>query len=496
MKTEHFTKYISKGFSVFPVILSKNGEKIDKKPAVDWKIYQTRFATEDEINVWCTLLDFNAIGMVTGQISGVTVLDVDDKNTTYGFDSPVKTKTISGGTHLWYKWRAGIRNTVRIGGKPIDVRGDGGFVVIPPSEFDDKKYEWISYEFDKLGDFPELPKQEVYKPVMTDLPTASSGNRNQTAIQVAGHLTAKIKQDAWETIGWLAFKQWNDVMVAPPISDFELRTTWESACRMNFGKHNDNSSMQVFFGQDIKTKYTQQMKEWGDGLSTGYPILDEFFTLVPEHLYLISSPTHQGKTTIALNIASKVASYGEQVLFCSLEQGLFISPRIETILGGKIPESLGILESSSMVSSEKLVEVIDSLAIRPRLVVIDHLHFMKKDLKNGITGGIDKMIIDLQNSAKKLKIPMIVISHLRKLNENKVPELDDLRDSSSLSQVPSVIIQMVKDQDENTIDESFGSFYIRKNRITGKMAKLGYEIENSGNVRIYKYQEKLITLKG
>ena len=178
--------------------------------------------------------------------------------------------------------------------------------------------------------------------------------------------------------------------------------------------------------------------------------LDELFTFLPEQLYLIAAPTFHGKTTLALNIAAKIASFDERVLFCSLEQGLFIAPKIRTILGGEIPEKLMLLESDEFLTSDVLITYIESLALRPRLVVIDHLHFMDKDLKNGITGGIDKLISNIQLAAKKTQLPFLVISHLRKLNDDRAPELDDLRDSSSLSQIPSVVIQMKKRKEEGT----------------------------------------------
>lgn len=145
-------------FSVFPVILSykvdnngkyetktiggKNVCKIDKKPGISsWKEFQYRYPTDAELEIGFSNPKVNGIGLVTGKISGVTVLDWDETDSPY--ESPIMVKTITGGFHSYYSYAPNVRNTVRVGGKTLDVRGDGGFVVIPPSCFEEHSYEWI-----------------------------------------------------------------------------------------------------------------------------------------------------------------------------------------------------------------------------------------------------------------------------------------------------------------------------------------------------------------
>lgn len=488
-------KYISKGLSVFPVQLSQNGDKVEKKPVVEWTDYQRRFATEQEINVWCNLLEFNALGMATGKISGITVLDIDDPSITE-YDSEVKVGTISGGFHLWYKYKPGVRNSVRVGDKLMDVRGDGGFVVVPPSALPDKKYTWIKFDFDKLTEFPVVVQhQREIKPVFDTLPEAGEGTRNETAIKVAGHMISQTNKKAWETTAWTAFRSWNEHYVTPPLPEFELRRTFDSAVRMESQKHDTSGSIKIFKGTQSTEAYNRLVEKWKNGLTTGYNILDQYFTFMPEQMYLLSAPTHMGKTTVALNIASRVASMGNTVLFCSLEQGLFIEPRVRSSLG-KMPETLSILTSDKLIKSKDLIETVSQMPDRLHLLVIDHLHFMEKDSRNGVTSAIDTMIIDLQNTAKTLEIPILIISHLRKLNEEREPTLDDLRDSSSLSQVPSVVMQLyVKKAEDKVTHRDTGSVLIRKNRITGKLGRMSYQIKESGEVIISEYVgERMITV--
>jgi len=484
---EVIKKYISKGLSVFPVMLTTNGDKVEKKPVVEWTDYQKRFATDEEISIWCSLLDFNALGMATGKISGITVLDIDDPKITE-YDSEIKVATISGGFHLWYKYKPGMRNSVRVGDKLMDVRGDGGFVVVPPSALGKRGYTWLKYDFAKLADFPVvIQHQRETTPVFDSLPEASDGNRNETAIRVAGHMVAQTNKNAWETTAWTAFRAWNEHYVTPPLEDVELRRTFDSATRMEAQKHDTSGTIKIFKGLQSTDAYERLVEKWKNGLTTGYELLDNFFTFMPEQMYLLSAPTHMGKTTVALNIASRVASIGNNVLFCSLEQGLFIEPRVRSSLG-KMPETLSILTSDKLIKTKDLIDSVTQMPERLHLLVIDHLHFMAKDSRNGVTSAIDQMIIDLQNTAKTLEIPVLVISHLRKLNEEREPTLDDLRDSSSLSQVPSVVMQLyVKKADDKVTHQDIGSILIRKNRITGKLGRLAYEIKPSGEVVISPY---------
>jgi hypothetical protein len=52
----------------------------DKRPLIKWLEYQQRLATEDEINEWYQLWPSANVGIVTGAISGLVVLDIDPRH--------------------------------------------------------------------------------------------------------------------------------------------------------------------------------------------------------------------------------------------------------------------------------------------------------------------------------------------------------------------------------------------------------------------------------
>jgi hypothetical protein len=121
------------GLSVFRIPL---GQKVPNTP---WKPFQTRLATDDELLAWFRDEPSN-LGIVTGAISGVVVIDCDDKRAAHYLlrqrhlpYTPWQTQTPRG-WHLWFAHpgfpvpnSAGIKSPH--GDLKIDLRGDGGFVI-------------------------------------------------------------------------------------------------------------------------------------------------------------------------------------------------------------------------------------------------------------------------------------------------------------------------------------------------------------------------------
>ena len=98
------------------------------------------------------------IGIKTGAASGIWVLDIDlgpggDASLArieaeHGpLHATVEVLTPSGGRHYWWRWPASgpeIRNSAGRIGPGLDVRGEGGSIVAPPSVLSDgRRYRWL-----------------------------------------------------------------------------------------------------------------------------------------------------------------------------------------------------------------------------------------------------------------------------------------------------------------------------------------------------------------
>jgi hypothetical protein len=161
----HVIAYAQKGWAVFPVHTWANGCCTCGKAACDrpakhpWCEQGFYAATTDckLIQAWATAKPGCNWGIRTGEASGLLVLDIDpDKGgdeslarlqQQYGDLPPTLTvRTGSGGRHLYFKYPHGSGLSVGTGILPgIDFRGEGGYVIAPPSlHASGDRYEWLS----------------------------------------------------------------------------------------------------------------------------------------------------------------------------------------------------------------------------------------------------------------------------------------------------------------------------------------------------------------
>ncbi|MGA2462777.1 MAG: bifunctional DNA primase/polymerase [Thermodesulfobacteriota bacterium] len=136
--------YLNRGFSVIPV-------KQDKKPYIKWEEFQTRRPTEDEIRQWWTKWPNAMIGIITGSISGIDIMDTDSQEAdeelqSYLSDSFVcpTQRTPGGGKHYLFVHAEGIHNSNDQSPFKFHVRGEGGYFIAAPSENGNGgHYQWL-----------------------------------------------------------------------------------------------------------------------------------------------------------------------------------------------------------------------------------------------------------------------------------------------------------------------------------------------------------------
>ncbi len=223
------------GWSVIPV-------GVDKKPTIAWKPYQTQKATSEQIKSWFSASGTN-LGIVTGKISNLIVVDIDVRNG--GSDeafkdiNTIKCKTGGGGWHYYFKYEDGIQNKAGIQ-QGIDIRGEGGYVVVPPSiHKSGNSYEWInSPENTEVLVLPEFVKEWI-KNTKTDednnvsksnsevLKGVSEGSRNDSAASTIGKWLKRYPEKEWGTEVWQMTILWNSKN-NPPLDEDELRNVFDS----------------------------------------------------------------------------------------------------------------------------------------------------------------------------------------------------------------------------------------------------------------------------
>jgi uncharacterized protein (DUF927 family) len=148
--------YAALGWSVIPL------QPREKKPALKWEKYQRERADAEQIKKWWKRWPDANVGIVTGAVSGVIVLDVDGeegRSSLKGKYLPRTccAKTGGGGEHYLYK-HPGVTVANFAGKLPgLDLRGDGGYIAAPPSVHPSgASYEWsLPPEAEALHTMPD-----------------------------------------------------------------------------------------------------------------------------------------------------------------------------------------------------------------------------------------------------------------------------------------------------------------------------------------------------
>ena len=189
-------EYIEYGLSIIP--LQPKG----KKPLIDWKEFQHRIATAEEVEAWFEQTPDANIGLVTGDVSGVVAIDSDSKEAVAWMRESIPKAALyqktGKGWHALYKPNGKpVNNSASLIYDKVDVRGNGGYIVIAPSVHPNgKRYELTSptgLSWEDLSYFPyDLLKQKDYseKPPVT-LDPVEEGARDYTLTRVAGKYCAK-----------------------------------------------------------------------------------------------------------------------------------------------------------------------------------------------------------------------------------------------------------------------------------------------------------------
>ncbi len=242
--------YLKRGWSVIPIAPTS------KKPpkGFEWTTYQERLPTYQEVQAWWRRWPHYGVGIITGKVSNLVVLDVDprhggDANHIYKtFPTDIVAMTGSGGGHFYYEYPAGqeIRNTVgKTDGEPngYDIRADGGYVVAPPTLHPSgRRYTWLTTGKKPAPLAPKLltfvaPKADLNgtatmtEPWLADaLRGVGEGARDDTCARLAGYY---FKKGMPKDVIIEQLKMWNERndQTGTPFTDADVVKTVESVER-------------------------------------------------------------------------------------------------------------------------------------------------------------------------------------------------------------------------------------------------------------------------
>lgn len=230
--------YAQKGWQSFPL------KPRDKVPFVKWADVAT--CDTQMLNGWFDNYPEANIGIACGKRSGIIVLDIDAAHGGYESlteliikygklpETPVS-KTGNGGEHILFKHPGiEIRNSAGKLGKGLDIRGDGGYIVAPPSVHPNGNvYEWrVRPSEVELADMPEwmieLLKESPKPESEQHTGAVVEGGRNDYLTKMAGAMRRKgFGEDAI----FAALQIDNREKCSPPLSDGEVLQIAKSVIR-------------------------------------------------------------------------------------------------------------------------------------------------------------------------------------------------------------------------------------------------------------------------
>ncbi len=180
-----------------------------KHPAVVWAHFQQEAATEEQIREW-----FNGqyagygVGIVTGAVSGIFVIDVDEGPGKEGGDTinnvqmihgdlpfTPQARTGGGGRHMvfYHPGDVFVTTAKNVLGPGVDVRGDGGFIVAAPSMHESGRF----YLWDEAAHIVTTPIAHAPSwlvELIQGSPADSQGRRTPPSG------TGEIVRDAWNKV--------------------------------------------------------------------------------------------------------------------------------------------------------------------------------------------------------------------------------------------------------------------------------------------------------
>ena len=234
------------------------------------------------------------------------------------------------------------------------------------------------------------------------------------------------------------------------------------------------------------------------GSSSGFVDVDKYTSgLQDEQMIVIAGRPAMGKTSFAMNIATRVAMGGDAVAIFSMEMSdsqltsrllscesqvgltkIFNGYMTETEFN-RVAEAKASLDRCQILLDTTPALTSNEVRARSRraakqmgsvgLIVIDYLQLMTGDNAGTRENDVSEISRGVKRLAKELKCPVIALSQLNRSLESrpdKRPLLSDLRESGSIEQDADVVMMLYREEvyEPETNWKNSAELLIRKQR--------------------------------
>ncbi len=219
--------YIQRGWYVFPLHSIENGRCTCGGCSDAGKHPRTKRGLK-EASRDLNLIDkwfgpgapLSNIAILTGELSGLTVIDIDIGEGKFGADSwaeaikdhgepiTLMAETGSGGMHVIFQYNSALKTASNVLGKGIDCRNDGGYIVAPPSHHRSGGiYSWINET-----ELAILPAHLSQRKEARGRPRKDNPYRGKYTIEQIESMLESVPsddRDLWRAVGIILGREFN-----------------------------------------------------------------------------------------------------------------------------------------------------------------------------------------------------------------------------------------------------------------------------------------------
>ena len=501
--------YAAQGLAVFPL------EAQGKKPITKHGLKDAT-TNLDTVRAMFTAYPFSNIGMACGKQSGGVVvvdIDIDDEKGTDGNDSlrewerdhgelpeTAMTLTGRGGNHYIYRTKGLTKSRIACK-EGIDIRADGGYIVLPPSIHPNgTQYTW-EYDISEYGiqqadkSVIDLMNEGVETGTEFKVPeTIPSGERNGTLYKLACSMQSRGNGD--DAIKAAVFAE-NKARCNPPLPEEEVEKLIESALKKPKGTSPYNEP-----SKGVKKETGPLVTYTMNEIQSMHLKPPDFLVdkILPKGVCLLGAPPKIGKSWMALDIGIQCAQGGEflghrcrkcGVLYLALEDSLYrLQERaMKLTQGDPVPDNLYFAIDASKVDpgdkDDGLYKQLEDMFDKHEdieLVIIDTLQMVTPSKRQGddAYASTYTLLNSIRPFWQERQIGFLLVHHTRKKSINDVDPFETFLGSQGLTGATDgmYIIQSKKDMD-------FCDFYgrgrdfedvtlaIRRNGLTCRWESIG-----------------------
>jgi len=457
--------YLKAGFSIIPI-------GSNKKALVLWKKYQTHKPSRKKVKGWWKKYPSAQIGLITGQNNNLSVVDCDSEGSLNkirnilppGYKCPCSTSQSGEGTHLFFGYTPGLKTKSGVD-RSLDVRNDGGYIIVPPSKGTNGPYIWndgsdirnnsvlpsmppalFTYLKDRMNGKAKLTgsgKSFSFDGICDD-PQAliNKGTRDDKLFHLA--LTLFKAGESYDLVRQYVLTGAKGCL--PPFSEKEAQVKVDSAYkRFQNGKAGNTYRKELFEGgEQLSSRVASSIQEkkitwlWPGVIPAE---MSESLTGLPA----------MGKTLVAIDAAARISSGAEFPVYAGRSR--IVRGRVLYVSSENVPEKILVPRLVAARADTNKVKIIEGTFIREgEILLLDitkHLPLLEREARE--FGEVKLIVFD--------PIASFLPERINTNQQNQVRRaMDRISNFSYKLGITSVVVMhWPKDKSQSLVNRAAGS---------------------------------------